>query len=82
MAKGVKSGGRKAGTPNVVTSQLRRVLKELLLSELERMPGYLSELSTKERVDVLVKLMAYSLPKVESVKSYDGEPMNASSWWE
>lgn len=82
MAKGEKTGGRQVGTPNVITTQLRAVLKELLFAELQHLPEYLSQLPVRDRVDVITKLMAYALPKIESVKSYDGEPMNASSWWE
>lgn len=82
MARGIKTGGREAGTPNVVTSQLRSVLKELLFEELKHLPGYLAELPTKDRVDVITKLMAYALPKVDSVKVHEGEPMNATNWWQ
>lgn len=82
MARGIKTGGREAGTPNVVTSQLRSVLKDLLFVELQNLSGYLSELPTKDRVDVITKLMAYALPKVDSVEVHEGEPLNSANWWQ
>lgn len=81
MEKKTKTGGRTQGTPNVITSQLRSVLKEMLFVELQNLPGYLAELPVKDRVYVVTKLMAYVLPKVENVSSYDGEPLGSQGWW-
>ena len=74
MAKGFKTGGRQAGTPNKLTSELRSVLKDFIYSELEEIPTRLKELPNKERLEVVLKLLPYALPKIEPVKSNRDEP--------
>lgn len=73
MAKGVKTGGREAGTPNRLTKELRRVLKDLLHQELENLQEHLNNLESKERLEILVKLLPYALPKVEPVDHWKDE---------
>jgi hypothetical protein len=79
MAKGVKTGGREKGTPNKLTKELRRVLKDLLHQELEKLPDHLDSLESKERLDILVKLMPYAMPKVEAIHYNRDEP-NPFNW--
>lgn len=74
MAKGVKTGGREKGTPNRLTKELRRVLKDLLHQELENLPEHLNSLEPKERLEILVKLLPYAIPKVEPVHYSTNEP--------
>lgn len=76
MKTRVKSGGRMAGTPNKLTRELRDKLKVLVESELEALPDLLIDLSPKERIEVLVKLAPYVLPKVAEVKAGFGEPID------
>jgi len=69
---GKKTGGRVAGTPNKVTSELRKTLKAIVASELESLPGTLVELSPRERLDLLIKLLPFCMPKVNPIGgSYD-----------
>ena len=56
------------------TGDLRRLLKETIRQEMERLPEYLQSLETKDRVNVLCKMMPYVFPKVESVHLSEGEP--------
>jgi len=65
--------GRPPGKPNKVTSELRKLLKTAISSELENLPALLAELSPKERLDVTCKLVGYVLPKIQQVYLDEGE---------
>ena len=54
---GKKFGGRQKGTPNKLTKELRSVLKCVLYEEIDRLPERLDELDTKDRWELLVKLL-------------------------
>jgi hypothetical protein len=64
---GKKTGGRVAGTPNRITIELRKTLKTVIASELELLPGTLEQLPPKERLELLVKLLPFCMPKVDSI---------------
>ncbi len=64
---GQKTGGRVAGTPNKVTSELRKTLKAIVAAELDALPTTLSELSPKERLELVIKLLPFCMPKVDSI---------------
>jgi hypothetical protein len=71
---GKKTGGRVAGTPNRVTSELRKTLKATVAGELESLPGTLAELPPRERLDLLIKLLPFCMPKVDSIGgTYDSD---------
>lgn len=66
--------GRPKGSPNRITKELRDVLKSVVAGELDRLPDYLSKLDEGKRLDVLLKLLPYVLPKVDAVSVSYGEP--------
>jgi hypothetical protein len=69
---GKKTGGRVAGTPNRITIEIRKTLKGIVASELESLPGTLEQLPAKERFELLVKLLPFCMPKVDSISGkYD-----------
>jgi hypothetical protein len=69
---GKKTGGRVAGTPNRITIELRKTLKTVIAGELESLPGTLEQLQPKERLELLVKLLPFCMPKVDSISGkYD-----------
>ena len=72
---GQNHGGRKKGTPNRMTKELRTVLKDLLFEELKSIPDHLEKLDTKERLELIIKLLPYALPKVNSVSHTTNEPI-------
>lgn len=37
----------------------------------------INELQPKERIDLLIKLLPYVMPKVQTVSARDGEPIGA-----
>lgn len=73
MAKGYKTGGREPGTPNKLTRELRAALKNVLSDEIDAIPETLSSLEPKDRLELLVKLLPFALPKVEPAKFEIGE---------
>ena len=56
---GVKYDGRQKGAPNRLTKELRAILKEALLKELESICERLEQLEPKEHLEVLIKLMPF-----------------------
>jgi hypothetical protein len=80
MAKGIKTGGREAGTPNKLTRELRTALKNILHQEIELLQEHFNKLETKDRLELLVKLLPYALPKVEPESYIIGEGGLADSW--
>jgi hypothetical protein len=72
--RGKKTGGREQGTPNRLTKELRAVLKDLLFEELKNIPEQFTKLEPKDRLDLLIKLLPFVLPKVEAVPMSLNEP--------
>ena len=73
---GIKHGGRKKGTPNRMTKELRSILKDVMHQVIEIIQDHLVQLSPKERVELLIKLMPYVLPKVENISHTTNEPLD------
>lgn len=67
--KGKKTGGRQKGTPNKATAFSKSVIQEILTdytsSDLFRKD--MQDLDPKDRLDIMVKLMAFTTPKPQSV---------------
>lgn len=58
-----KTGGRTIGTPNKVTKEIREFYKELIENNLSTIERDLKELQPKERIEVLLKLTEFVIPK-------------------
>jgi hypothetical protein len=70
--QGKKTGGRVAGTPNKISSELRKTLKGIIANELETLPTTFEGLLPKERLELLIKLLPFAMPKIDSIGgSYD-----------
>ena len=76
MAKGIKTGGRNPGTPNLLTKEIRTILKGIIAKELNMLPETIENLEPDKRLEILIKLLPYVLPKVESVRMETGEPFS------
>ena len=77
---GKKYGGREVGTPNKLTKELRAALKNILHQEIELLPDHFDKLEPKDRLELLVKLLPYALPKVESESYEISEGGFADGW--
>lgn len=55
--------GRPKGTPNKTTAELKELIKTFVENEIEEAENLLIELTPKERLDILCKLLPYVLPK-------------------
>ncbi|MDH4403146.1 MAG: hypothetical protein QE264_02745 [Flavobacterium sp.] len=53
-----------AGTENKTTKEIRVVLKEVINNELLNIESLLCELQPKERLELVIKLMPFVLPKL------------------
>ena len=58
----------------VLTTGLRDTLKIIMQKEIEKLPDTLEALEPKDRLNILCKLMPFVFPRVEAVRSTDGEP--------
>lgn len=66
----------KRGTPNRLTKELRTILKDLIHEELSQLPFHLDSLEAKDRLEILIRIMPYALPKVNKVSSKEDEPFD------
>ena len=66
MAKGIKTGGRKKGTQNKVSGTIKEMISLSVRKELESLPTLLKQLEPKERIEIMIKLIAYLVPKANS----------------
>lgn len=73
---GKKFGGRQKGTPNVLTKELRTLLKNVLYNELESLEEKLDELESRERIELVIKLMPYVFPKMTNISHSENEPLD------
>lgn len=71
---GKKYGGRQKGTPNRLTKELRSILKEVIYKELGSIEERLNQIEPKERIELMIKLMPYVFPKVQSESYKINEP--------
>lgn len=67
MQKREKTGGRKAGTPNKTTSQLKSWISNLIDDNRDQVVKDLKKLDPKERLAILEKLMQYVVPRQQSI---------------
>ena len=55
-------GGRQKGTPNRRTA-ITENIDQLILQEFEKIPAYIESLNNKERLEFIIKLLPYAVPK-------------------
>ena len=72
----VKYVGRKKGTPDRLTKEVRTVLKELVFDEISQAQYHFEKLDPKERIELLIKLMPYVCPKIQTASHGQNEPMD------
>jgi 23S rRNA C2498 (ribose-2'-O)-methylase RlmM len=62
--KGLKTGGRVKGSTNKDTAQIREKVTLLITNQLETLEDDLKKLTPKERLDIIVKLLPYSIQRL------------------
>jgi hypothetical protein len=78
--QGKKTGGREKGTPNRLTKELRTILRDMIADELDALPKTLEGLPPKERLDLVIKLLPFCLPKVQAVNGNYDSSLSALDW--
>ena len=68
MAKRQKTGGRKAGTPNKLTAEVKEKIKHLLDGAIDSID--LNECTTAERIRLIEIGLRYTLPTMKQVEKY------------
>jgi hypothetical protein len=72
----IKHGGRKKGTPNRLTKEVRAVLKEVVFDEISQIHLHFEKLDPKDRIELLIKLMPYVCPKIQTASHSLNEPID------
>lgn len=67
MNKRIKYGGRQKGTENKITRDLKEVFKNIIDANLDTLEKDLQQLAPKERIDVIIKMSEFVLPKLQRV---------------
>ena len=63
MPKGVKYGGRKLGTGNKISAELKEVLSSYCLNEFQYLNANIQGLTLIERLTFFLKVLPFVLPK-------------------
>ena len=64
---GKKYGGRVKNTPNRTTAQSKDIVQKVINAELGNLETLLSKLSAKDRVNALIKLLPFIIPKQSEI---------------
>ena len=74
MAKGLKTGGRKKGTPNKITTSIRETMADVLNDyTVDSLKEDLNSLTPFERVKVVTGLYRFTLPPIKPEAPEDNE---------
>jgi hypothetical protein len=73
MAKGIKHGGRKIGTPNKVSSELKEVLSEYCMNEFQYLNANIERFTLSQRLVFFLKVLPFILPKKGVPEANTGE---------
>ena len=65
---GNKFGGRKPGTPNKITKDIRESFQHLIEDNLPILQNDIDSLTSKERIDVLLSMANFIIPKMRSIE--------------
>jgi hypothetical protein len=78
--KRVKTGGRSKGTPNRLTKDIRLKLKDFVFNEIDNISDTINRLESEKRLEFLIKVLPFCLPKVENVHYSESEPFDISDY--
>ena len=73
--KGIRNvNGRPKGAVNKTTSETKGILQKIVSKELDNIADLLEQLDPKERIDAVIKLLPYVVPKQSEISISDDEP--------
>lgn len=61
------SKGRPKGAINKTTSETKEIIKNLVSNEVEKISELLEQLTPKERIDALIRLLPYIIPRQSEI---------------
>jgi hypothetical protein len=65
MAKGVKTGGRRPGSPNKATRDVRAAIAIIAEKNIDSVQAWLGEIEDPgKRLDLFIRLLEYHVPKL------------------
>lgn len=68
-AKGTpKTGGRKKGTPNKTTAQIKELVVQLVGDNIEEFKNEFKTLETPEKISIIKNLLPYVIPRQTETK--------------
>lgn len=59
--------GRPPGVKNKTPNEVKELLSEAILPELEKLPAYLAQLELPDRLRFIAQCLPYILPKLQAV---------------
>lgn len=75
MAKGLKTGGRTKGVANKTTAETKEIIQKIVSNELDNIETLLKQLEPKERIDAVIKMLPYIVPKQQEVELKESKPI-------
>ena len=63
MPKGAKYGGRRKGTGNKISAELKELLNEYCMNEFQFLNANIERLTLHERIILFTKVLPFILPK-------------------
>jgi len=68
MAKDYKTGGRKRGTPNKITAEIRDKFTKLLEDNFDSIQNDLNTLEPKDRIRLMFELAKFVIPTLKATE--------------
>jgi len=68
--------GRKVGSKNRNTTEIKTAIQNILDTNISQMESDLKKLTPRDRINILLKLADFVLPKIQSVPSVNAESDN------
>lgn len=68
MANGFKTGGRKKGTENKITTDIREKFNQLLSDNINCLDEDLKALEPKERINAILQLSKFVIPQLKTIE--------------
>jgi hypothetical protein len=87
MAKGKKTGGRQAGTPNRATQAAREAIAAFVDGNADRLQGWLDQIAEEKgpqaAFDCFSTLLEYHVPKLarQEITGQDNGPVKVQIGW-